>query len=347
MYTKEFGFDLPENLIAQVPSETRGGDRLLVLNKADGTVTDKMFSDLPSLLPKNALTVFNNSKVRRARVYAKSAFGTENEFLLINPAAGGDLSVWQVMVKHAKRQKTGKTFTFADGTCAEIIEPPVKAENEFRFLKFDKPITDEWLDKHGHIPLPPYIRRDDGPKDADRYQTVYARAYGSIAAPTAGLHFTEEILNGLKNRGILIEYVTLHVGLGTFLPVRSERVEEHKMHWEHFFISEKTAEAVTEAKRNGQPVVAVGTTTIRTLEAAWNNAEKRLESGEYETDIFIYPPYEFRVADKLITNFHTPESSLVMLVSAFAGKEHIFNAYRHAVKNAYRFFSYGDAMLIT
>ena len=175
---------------------------------------------------------------------------------------------------------------------------------------------------------------------------MYARAYGSIAAPTAGLHFTEEILNGLKNRGISIEYVTLHVGLGTFLPVRSERVEEHKMHREHFFISEKTAEAVTEAKRNGRPVVAVGTTTIRTLEAAWNNAEKRLESGEYETDIFIYPPYEFRVADKLITNFHTPESSLVMLVSAFAGKEHIFNAYRHAVKNAYRFFSYGDAMLI-
>ena len=346
MYTKEFGFDLPENLIAQVPAETRGGDRLLVLNKADGTVTDKMFSDLPYLLPKNALTVFNNSKVRRARVYAKSAFSTENEFLLINPAAGGDLSVWQVMVKHAKRQKTGKTFTFADGTCAEIIEPLVKAENEFRFLKFDKPITDEWLDKHGHIPLPPYIRRDDGPKDADRYQTVYARAYGSIAAPTAGLHFTEEILNGLKNRGISIEYVTLHVGLGTFLPVRSERVEEHKMHREHFFISKKTAEAVTAAKRNGRPVVAVGTTTIRTLEAAWNNAEKRLESGEYETDIFIYPPYEFRVADKLITNFHTPESSLVMLVSAFAGKEHIFNAYRHAVKNAYRFFSYGDAMLI-
>lgn len=343
MFTKEFDFNLPQELIAQMPSNERGEDRLLVLNKRTGKTEDKMFSDLPNILPENALLVFNNSKVRRARLYAKSSSGSETEFLMINPMAGADGSIWKVMVKRAKRQKIGKTFTFIDGTQAEIIE---NLGNEFKCLKFDKIITDNWLDVNGHIPLPPYIRRSDTEADAERYQTVYARNYGSIAAPTAGLHFTKTILDKIKNKGVDMEYITLHVGLGTFLPVRSEKIEEHKMHTEHFMITEESALNISKAKRNGRPIVAVGTTSVRTLESAWDEKNGILKSGEQSTDIFIYPPYKFKIVDTLFTNFHTPESSLVMLVSAFAGKDNIFNAYKYAIENRYRFFSYGDAMLI-
>ncbi len=345
MYTKEFDFDLPEELIAQTPSDIRGGDRLLILDKKSGKLIDETFYNLPNYLPKNALMVFNNSKVRRARIYAKTDSGAEAEFLLINPIAGME-SCWRVMAKRAKRQKPGKIFTFTDGTTAQIAEAPFKLENEFKCLKFDKPIDDFWLDKYGHIPLPPYIRREDSLEDADRYQTVYAESYGSIAAPTAGLHFTEEVLSAIREKGIQTEYITLHVGLGTFLPVRAEKIEEHKMHTEYFSISEQTANSINEAKRIGRSIIAVGTTTIRSLESAWNKSEKKLIGGEYKTDIFIYPPYKFNVADKLFTNFHTPESSLVMLVCAFAGKDNIFAAYNHAVQKKYRFFSYGDAMFI-
>ena len=257
-----------------------------------------------------------------------------------------DGSLWQVMAKKAKRQKPGKTFLFEDGTEAEIIESEIPLESEFRCMKFNRVIDDEWLDKYGHMPLPPYIHRKDTQEDADRYQTVYAEIYGSIAAPTAGLHFTQEVLSKIRDKGIDIEYVTLHVGLGTFLPVRAEKIEDHKMHTEHFFISEKTAQAVEKAKKEGRPIIAVGTTTVRTLESAWDEKRKELKRGNQSTDIFIYPSYKFKLIDKLFTNFHTPESSLVMLVSALAGKENIFKAYRHAVEEKYKFFSYGDAMLI-
>ncbi|WP_029410544.1 tRNA preQ1(34) S-adenosylmethionine ribosyltransferase-isomerase QueA [Treponema pedis] len=346
MLTKEFNFELPQELIAQTPSKIRGNDKLLILNKKTGNLEDKVFCELPDILPKDALMVFNNSKVRRARIYAESSSGAQTEFLLINPIPEFGGFVWQVMVKKAKRQKAGKIFVFRDGTKAEIIETEKELGNEFRCLKFDKIIDDDWLDLNGHIPLPPYIRRNDTEEDAERYQTVYAKAYGSIAAPTAGLHFTEEVLNRIKNLGIDIEYVTLHVGLGTFLPVRSENVEEHKMHTEYFSISETAASNISKAKKDGRPIIAVGTTSVRTLESAWNEKTLSLKTGNQSTDIFIYPPYKFKVVDKLFTNFHTPESSLVMLVSALAGKENIFNAYRHAIERRYRFFSYGDAMLI-
>lgn len=346
MLTKEFNFDLPQELIAQTPSMQRGEDRLLILDKTTGKTLDKMFSDLPDFLPENAVMVFNNSKVRRARIYAKSSLESETEFLLINPIPQTDGTVWQVMVKRAKRQKVGKTYKFNDGTQAEIIESPSYLGNEFRLLKFDKKITDEWLDINGHIPLPPYIHRNDTSEDAERYQTVYAKAYGSIAAPTAGLHFTEKVLQKIKDKGIQIEYVTLHVGLGTFLPVRAEKIEEHKMHVEHFYISEETSRNISNAKKNSRPIIAVGTTSVRTLESAWDENNSTLKTCNQSTDIFIYPSYKFKIVDKLFTNFHTPESSLVMLVSALAGKEHIFNAYKHAIENRYRFFSYGDAMFI-
>lgn len=346
MLTKEFNFDLPEELIAQSPSEKRGGDRLLILDKQSGKLEDRLFTELPEILPKNALMVFNNSKVRHARIYAKSKANAVCEFLMINPMKDSDGSLWQVMAKKAKRQKPGKTFLFEDGTEAEIIESEIPLESEFRCMKFNRVIDDEWLDKYGHMPLPPYIHRKDTQEDADRYQTVYAEIYGSIAAPTAGLHFTQEVLSKIRDKGIDIEYVTLHVGLGTFLPVRAEKIEDHKMHTEHFFISEKTAQAVEKAKKEGRPIIAVGTTTVRTLESAWDEKRKELKRGNQSTDIFIYPSYKFKLIDKLFTNFHTPESSLVMLVSALAGKENIFKAYRHAVEEKYKFFSYGDAMLI-
>lgn len=346
MFTKEFNFDLPQELIAQMPTKERGGDKLLLLNKETGKIEDKMFSDLPDILPKNALMIFNNSKVRRARVYAKSTSDSETEFLMINPMPQSDGSLWQVMVKRAKRQRAGKIFRFADGTKAEIIESTENMGGEFRCLQFDKIIDDVWLDRNGHIPLPPYIRRGDTEEDAERYQTVYAKAYGSIAAPTAGLHFTQDVLDKIKAKGIGLEYITLHVGLGTFLPVRAEKIEEHKMHTEHFFISEKTAHTISEAKKTGRPIIAVGTTSVRTLESAWDEKTHILKTGRQATDIFIYPPYKFKIVDTLFTNFHTPESSLVMLVSALAGKENIFNAYKYAIEKRYKFFSYGDAMLI-
>ncbi|HNY17103.1 MAG TPA: tRNA preQ1(34) S-adenosylmethionine ribosyltransferase-isomerase QueA [Treponemataceae bacterium] len=352
MQTKDFHFDLPEELIAQQPSPQRGGDRLLLLNRATGRYDDRLFSDLAGLIEPGTLMVFNDSKVRRARIYATvEQSGNQAEFLLIAIARvpGAEPgSVWKVMAKNAKRQKPGRAYAFPDGTKAEIIRDPDGAleGTEFRLLKFERPIDDAWLEKNGHLPLPPYIRREDELADSDRYQTVYARKVGSVAAPTAGLHFTEETLAALDARGIERTTVTLHVGLGTFLPVRAERVEDHVMHEESYSVSEETSEKVSRAKREGRPVLAVGTTSIRTLESAWDEARGRLRVGIDSTRIFIYPGYRFKVVDQVFTNFHTPESTLLMLVSAFAGKENILAAYGHAVAERYRFFSYGDSMLI-
>ena len=250
------------------------------------------------------------------------------------------------MVKNAKKQKSGHQYQFADGTVATIVENPSDTGTEFRTLAFPFPITEDWFETNGHIPLPPYIRREDTAEDSQRYQNVYATETGSAACPTAGLHFTTEMLDTLDKAGIQKAWVTLHVGLGTFLPVRAERLEDHAMHYETYSVSPQTAQAVNEAKAEGRPILAVGTTSVRTLESAWNQEAQQLESGTKSTNIFIYPGYQFKVVDKLFTNFHTPESTLLMLVSAFAGKERIMAAYQQAVEQRYRFFSYGDAMLI-
>jgi S-adenosylmethionine:tRNA ribosyltransferase-isomerase len=352
MLTKDFYFDLSEDLIAQKPSTERGMDRLLRLDRATGKTSDHLFTDIVSLISPGTLMVFNDSKVRRARIYATAdSSGNPAEFLLISMHRfdGKETgTVWKAMVRNAKRHKTGRSYTFTDGTKARIIADPEGSldKTEFRLLEFSHPVDDVWLEKNGHLPLPPYIRREDELEDADRYQTVYSKNVGSVAAPTAGLHFTQEILSALDAHGIERASVTLHVGLGTFLPVRTDNIEEHIMHEESFSVSAVTAEKVERAKREGRPVLAVGTTSIRTLESAWNADKGCLETGENSTRIFMYPGYRFKIVDQVFTNFHTPESTLLMLVSAFAGKEHIFAAYAHAIEERYRFFSYGDSMLI-
>jgi S-adenosylmethionine:tRNA ribosyltransferase-isomerase len=337
----------------------------MVLDRASGSREHRRTAELPSLLEPGSLLVFNNSRVRKARIYGLSLpGGARTEFLLLTRR---DAETWKVMVRHTKRRRSGSRYVFRTGVEGEITG----AEGEFRFLTFDRPVGDDWLDRYGHIPLPPYIRREDTSEDGERYQTVYAasspgggtdlaKTDRSAAAPTAGLHFTRELLKDLEDRGMETAFITLHVGLGTFLPVRTENVEDHLMHEEVFNIGEKTALQIEKARAEKRKIVAVGTTSVRTLETAWE--EGRLRRGEGSTSIFIYPGYTFKVVDTLFTNFHTPRSSLLMLVSAFAeakagpvsgapggrslGREFILESYAEAVREGYRFFSYGDAMLI-
>lgn len=334
----DFSFELPPELIAQHPPAERGKSRLLVLNRSTGRREHRMVADLPDLVPEGALMVFNDSRVRKARLFARAVdTGAEVEFLLTRFLGG---CRWEAMVKRAKRRRAGSRYQFPDGTMAEIEGE----DGELRIIAFERPIDDTWLDTYGHIPLPPYIKRADEAEDDRRYQTVYARNTGSSAAPTAGLHFTDELLQRLDARGIERVFVTLHVGLGTFMPVRADRIEDHVMHEEAYSVSDETASAVERAKREKRPVIAVGTTSVRTLESVWEG--DRLRRGAGSTSIFIYPPYHFKVVDQLFTNFHTPESTLLMLVSAFAGREFILESYAEAVRERYRFFSYGDAMYI-
>jgi S-adenosylmethionine:tRNA ribosyltransferase-isomerase len=308
-----------------------------------------MVADLPSLLKRGDLLVFNDSRVRKARLLALSAeTGASVEFLLLKKI--DDFS-WQAMSRHSRRRRKGGRYVFRDGAGTEVALAEITGEEgEFRTLHFDRPVDDLWLDRYGHIPLPPYIKREDTPADGERYQTVYAGATGSAAAPTAGLHFTRELLAGLEAAGIETAFVTLHVGPGTFLPVRSERVENHTMHEEVYNIDGETARRIGAAKAKGRRIIAVGTTSVRTLESAWETDEARsagrLRSGEGATSIFIYPGYRFKAVDGLFTNFHTPESTLLMLAAAFAGRNFILESYAEAVKEGYRFFSYGDAMVI-
>ncbi len=338
METTDFSFELPEELIAQFPAQRRGASRLFCLDRTTGAREHRMVADLSEILEPGTLMVFNDSKVRKARLFAAAAeTGAEAEFLLLDKLGEGR---WRVMAKRAKRRRTGSRYEFPEGVTGEIDGE----DGEFRFLRFDRDIDDGWLDRVGHIPLPPYIKREDASADSDRYQTIYARAVGSAAAPTAGLHFTDGLMDALRVRGVETAFVTLHVGLGTFLPVREKKVEDHLMHEESFEVSVETAEAVRRAKAEGRPVLAVGTTSVRTLESAWRDG--RLMSGTGRTSIYIYPGYRFKVVDRLFTNFHTPESTLLMLVSAFAGRELILDAYAEAVRERYRFFSYGDAMYI-
>lgn len=352
MQTTDFHFDLPPSLIAQKPSPVRGNDRLLCLDRHTGAFEDHLFSDIASLIHPDTLMVFNDSRVRHARIFGiADSSGNKAEFLLISLHLSPSTqtgTVWKVMARNAKRHKPGRTYTFTDGTKAHIISDPSAAleGTEFRLLEFDKIIDDTWLDHYGHLPLPPYITRDDEPEDADRYQTIYAQTIGSVAAPTAGLHFTADILSQLKAKHIEQTSVTLHVGLGTFLPVRTEHIEDHTMHEETYSVSTETAAMVNKAQKEGRPILAVGTTSIRTLESSWDSHTQSVLPGNRSTSIFMYPGYQFRVVNQVFTNFHTPESTLLMLVSAFAGKDQIMSAYAHAIEQKYRFFSYGDAMLI-
>jgi S-adenosylmethionine:tRNA ribosyltransferase-isomerase len=292
---------------------------------------------LPALLPDGALMVFNDSRVRKARVFAKAESGAIVEFLFTRPLPSGD---WEATCTKMKKQSLGKRYSFPGGIFGEIAA----VDETTRVVRFSEPVEESWFEVHGHVPLPPYIKRNDAPSDADRYQTVYSRELGSVAAPTAGLHFTQPILKALDDKGIERAYVTLHVGMGTFLPVRTERIADHRMHSERFEIPQATIDAVRKAKRQGRPIIAVGTTSVRTLESAWEGGDFSRTAGD--TDIFISPGYEFRAIDGMFTNFHTPESTLLMLVCAFAGKERVFSAYAEAIERKYRFFSYGDAMLL-
>ena len=345
MKLTDFDFDLPQDLIAQKPSGKRGDDRLMLLDRKNGSVFHHQMNDLPDLIMPGTLMIFNNSKVRRARCYGiKETTGRNQEFMFLNQLDKEGF-LWNTMVKSAKKQKNGMRYQFPDGTVAQIVDFPGNEKTEFRALKFDFPLDEKWFEKNGHIPLPPYIKREDTEEDSERYQNVYAKETGSAACPTAGLHFTEEMLSCLAEKDIERDFVTLHVGLGTFLPVRESIIENHKMHEEVYTISESTAEKINKAKREGRPILAVGTTSVRTLESS---ADEKgfVKSGTSSTRIFMYPGYKFKVVDQMFTNFHTPESTLIMLVSAFAGRENILNAYKNAVENRYRFFSYGDAMFI-
>lgn len=340
MRVEEFDFDLPKELIAQTPLKNREESRLLILNRKTGEITHKHFYDIIEYLNPGDTLVLNNTKVIPARLYGvKQATNAHIEVLLLNQKAN---DVWEVLCRPAKRVKVGTIISFGDGILtAKCIE---SFDEGRRYLQFEyEGIFLEILDKLGEMPLPPYITAKL--EDKDRYQTVYAKIEGSAAAPTAGLHFTKGLLERIKNKGINITYLTLHVGLGTFKPVSESDVEKHKMHSEFYSVNEETAKTLNETKENGKRIISVGTTSTRTLETIMTKYGTFKADSGY-TDIFIYPGYEFKAIDGLITNFHLPKSTLIMLVSAFASKDLIMKAYQEAIKERYRFFSFGDAMFI-
>ena len=340
MKTDDFDYELPLELIAQVPLKKRDSSRLMILDRKTGEITHEVFSNITNYLNKDDILVLNDTRVMPARIIGeKKETGAVIELLLLKNI---EKDIWEVLVKPAKRVKIGTEIIFGNGllecTCTEIGDDGIRRV-EFKY----NGIFYEILDKLGSMPLPPYIK--EKLTDKERYQTVYAKNIGSAAAPTAGLHFTKELLNRIKEMGIQICYITLHVGLGTFRPVNVEDVTSHKMHSEFYQMTKETADILNKAKSEGRRIVSVGTTTTRTLETIMNKYGKFEETSGW-TDIFIYPGYEFKAIDAQITNFHLPKSTLIMLVSAFATKEIILNAYKEAVKNKYRFFSFGDAMLI-
>ena len=337
MKIKDFSFELPDELIAQYPPTVRGGARLLVVNRSTGKLEHTTTADLCNHIAPNAIMVFNDSRVRKARIYGCSRDGGRVELLLTRQI---DAFTWEALTSKTRRQKVGKALAFEGGVTATVTS----ARGIFRTVRFSPAIDDSWLDKYGHIPLPPYIERPDEPSDAERYQTVYNRVTGSIAAPTAGLHFTDELLGALKDREVDLAYITLHVGVGTFSPIREERIEDHVMHGEEYEIGDDCAEKLSRAIADKRPIVAVGTTSVRCLESAYQSG--KVLPGRGNTNLYIKPGYRFRVVNTLFTNFHTPDSSLIVLVSAFAGLQLIKKAYSEAVARRYRFFSYGDAMLI-
>jgi len=339
MDVKDFYYDLPEELIAQVPISKRDESRLLVLDRENKTIEHKIFKDILDYLKPGDCLVRNNTKVLPARIYGKKETGANVEFLLLNNIEG---DIWESIVRPGNKLHVGTKVIFGDGLLiAEILEV---MEGGTRKVKFTyNGIFNEILDQIGLMPLPPYIHEEL--KEKDRYQTVYAKHQGSAAAPTAGLHFTDELLEKIKEKGVEIANVTLHVGIGTFRPVKVEKIEDHHMHTEHYYIKQEDVEKINRAKQNGGRIISVGTTSCRVLESVANE-QGLVREVEGDTSIFIYPGYKFKCVDALITNFHLPESTLLMLVSALAGKEYIMKAYEEAVKEKYRFFSFGDAMFI-
>ncbi|MBB6214847.1 S-adenosylmethionine:tRNA ribosyltransferase-isomerase [Anaerosolibacter carboniphilus] len=340
MRTKDFYFDLPEELIAQTPLKNREESRLMVVDKKNGVIEHRIFKDIFDYLQEGDCLVLNNTKVIPARLFGiKDPSGGKVEFLLLKRIEGDK---WETLVKPGKKARIGDTILFGDGLLkAKIIDYGDEGSRIVEFY-YDG-VFEQILDQLGSMPLPHYIKEQL--EDKERYQTVYAKHEGSAAAPTAGLHFTQDLLRKLQEKGVNIAYITLHVGLGTFRPVKSENIHEHKMHAEYFEITEETACTINKVKENGGRVIAVGTTSIRTLESIADEHGKVRPAGAW-TDIFIYPGYQFKIVDGIITNFHLPESTLIMLVSAFSSREITLHAYEEAVKNRYRFFSFGDAMLM-
>lgn len=340
MKKSDFYFDLPKDLIAQEPIKNRDESKMLHLDRITGEIEHKHFFDIIDYLKKGDCLVLNNTRVLPARIYGIKPTGAKVEFLLLNNL-GNDK--WEVITGPGRKAKTGDSFEFGNGILhAEILEV---LDNGNRIAKFSYDASNiyEVLDKIGEMPLPHYITHSL--EDKERYQTVYSKELGSAAAPTAGLHFTPELIEKIKSKGVNVAYVTLHVGIGTFRPVKAENIEDHQMHSERYHISKETADIINKTKSEGGRVIAVGTTSCRTLESA-SDANGNVSECSDSTNIFIYPGYKFKCIDGLITNFHLPESTLIMLVSAFAGKENVLNAYNVAIKEKYRFFSFGDAMLI-
>ena len=340
MKTSDFYYDLPQELIAQTPIEPRDQSRLMVVDKNTGEVTHKIFKDLIDYLNPNDCLILNDTRVIPARIYGvKKETGAVVEFLLLKQSEN---NVWECLCKPGERAKIGTEFVFGEGLVeCEVVDITDDGNRKIQF-KCDSKEIYTILDKIGKMPLPPYITEEL--KNGERYQTVYSRELGSAAAPTAGLHFTNELLERIEQKGIKIGYVTLHVGLGTFRPVKVDDVTKHKMHTEHYHISKQTADLINKTKANGGRVISVGTTSTRTLESVATKNGCICED-EDDTSIFIYPGYEFKCIDGLVTNFHLPESTLIMLISAFAGYDNVMNAYKIAVDERYRFFSFGDACL--
>lgn len=346
METSRFSFDLPEELIAQTPADKRDHTRLMLCSfEYDGdteTVEHVHTRDFTELVPDNAVVVVNDSRVRKSRILAERTDGAairRCEVLFLSADDQG--RVWDVMLGRAGRNPAKGTYRLPGGRTGTIVS---RDEQAFR-MQLDTAVDEPWFQEHGHVPLPPYIQRDDSFEDEERYQTVYAREYGSAAAPTAGLHFTTAMLDRIRERGIPVVAVTLHVGMGTFAPIRTDTVEAHHMHEERYHVSAETASTINLALQERRPVVAIGTTSVRTLESAVN-ADGFIDAGSNATQLYIYPGYRFRVVSHMFTNFHTPGSSLVVMVSAFAGTERIRRLYGTAIERRYRFFSYGDAMYL-
>ncbi len=352
MLLSEYDYNLPEELIAQMPADKRENSKMMVLNRKDRTISHKHFYDIVDLIEPNTLLVMNNTKVLPARLIGHKDTGAKIEVFLLKSVENSENGcLWDVLIKPSKRVKPDTVIKISDELSVKALKRLEENGEWLVELIYEGKNVLDVLHRNGQIPLPPYIERkipnEDLKKlDFERYQTVYAKDEGSVAAPTAGLHFTKEILEKLQNKGVELAYVTLNVGLGTFRPVQCENVLEHKMHSETFEISEKASEQINRAKRDGRKIVAVGTTTVRTLETAYQKFGC-IKPCHDHSELFIYPPFEFKVIDNLITNFHLPKSTLLMLVSALAGKDFIFEAYKEAIENNYRFFSYGDCMYIS
>lgn len=339
MKKSDFSFDLPEELIAQTPTEKRDASRLLCLDKKTGAIEHRHFYDLPDLLREGDCLVLNNSRVLPARLIGMRPSGGAIELVLLRDLGENR---WECLSRPGRKTRPGQKIIFGEGEMQAVVEETVSGGN--RIVRFSyEGIFLEVLERLGKMPLPPYIRQEL--KDPERYQTVYSKELGSAAAPTAGLHFTQDLLETIRKKGILTEFVTLHVGLGTFRPVKEEEIEDHEMHSEFCMIPPETADAVNRTRKNGGRIIAVGTTSCRTLES-FSREDGTLEAASGWTDIFIYPGYRFKCIDALITNFHLPESTLIMLVSAFCGYENTMNFYKIAVEEKYRFFSFGDACFI-